>query len=197
MKKRVFDISLAAVITPFALPVMAAVSAGVAISVGWPIIFTQQRRGKNDEPFTIYKFRSMTNARDDTGRLLPDAQRMTRFGRFIRMIGLDELPQLFNIFKGDMSFVGPRPRSLQAHDKNNDIPEMYKNILSISPGLTGPAQVERMRAKRVLSLQEKLKLDWDYATRPVSLKSDLRVIAQTLPIFIRGNGSSSDRHFKV
>lgn len=196
MKKRAFDISLAVIMTPFALPVMAALSVGVALSLGRPVIFSQQRRGKDDVPFTIYKFRSMTDARDRAGNLLPDADRVTRFGRFMRLTGLDELPQLFNIAKGDMSFVGPRPRSFCANTLNI-IPDTHKNILSLSPGLTGPAQVERIKRQRNLSLQEKLKLDWEYASQPPSLKRDLGLMVDTLPIFVRGNGSEQDRHFRV
>ena len=196
MQKRVFDVFLAAFLTPIALPMMAVVAASVAVSVGHPVIFAQQRRGRNDELFTIYKFRSMTDARDEAGQLLPDAERVTRFGRFMRMTGLDELPQLFNILKGDMSFVGPRPRSFCKHNEN-DIPDTHRNILSISPGLTGPAQVERIKARHDLSLQEKLKLDWDYATQPASVRRDLSYIAQTLPIFLRGNGSERDRQLRV
>lgn len=196
MKKRVFDVTLASLLAPFALPVMAVLAAGVATSVGRPVIFAQQRRGKNDEIFTIYKFRSMTDARDGAGELLPDRERTTRFGRFMRVTGLDELPQLYNILKGDMSFVGPRPRSFCAHN-NNNIPDTHKNILSVSPGLTGPAQIERIKVRHDLSLQEKLKLDWDYAAQPESLRRDMSLIAKTLPIFLRGNGSDRDRHFRV
>lgn len=196
MKKRVFDVTFATLLTPLALPLMAAIAVGVAATAGRPVIFAQQRRGKNDEIFTIYKFRSMTDARDAEGNLLPDKDRTTRFGRFMRITGLDELPQLFNILKGDMSFVGPRPRSFCAHN-NNSIPDTHKNILSIAPGLTGTAQIERIKVRHDLSLQEKLKLDWDYAAQPESLRRDIGVIAKTLPIFLRGNGSDRDRHFRA
>lgn len=190
MKKRVFDVLLASVLAAPALPVAACVAAGVALTLGRPVVFTQKRRGKDDELFTIYKFRSMTDARDADGNLLPDQQRKTRFGRFIRATGLDELPQLLNILKGDMSFVGPRPRSLSFA---NDIPDAYKDILSVKPGLTGPSQITMLRRGRVLPAQEKLKLDWDYAARPDSLRQDMKAIVQTLPVFVRGSGSDIGR----
>ena len=109
MKKRIFDVFLSSTMIVACAPVMGVLIAGTALTLGRPIYFKQKRIGKDGMPFDILKIRSMTDARDEEGNLLPDAQRMTRFGKLIRKVGIDELPQLYNILKGDMSFVGPRP----------------------------------------------------------------------------------------
>lgn len=152
----------------------------VRIKLGAPVIFRQQRPGKNERIFTLYKFRSMSDARDGEGKLLPDAQRLTRFGRLLRATSLDELPELWNILKGDMSFVGPRPwtvRYLQFYT-----PEEHRRHL-VRPGLTGYAQVN---GRTAADWGERLKMDVYYVDH-LSFVLDARVFFKTFAkVFARG-----------
>ncbi|MBR0431280.1 sugar transferase [Candidatus Saccharibacteria bacterium] len=145
----------------------------VRIKLGSPVLFKQERPGKNEKIFKLYKFRTMTDARDAKGRLLSDEKRLTRFGRLLRSSSLDELPELFNILKGDMSFVGPRPllvEYLPYYTKK----EHHRH--DVRPGLTGWAQVN---GRNLLKWNEKLNLDLDYINK-VSLLFDLKIIALTV-----------------
>ncbi len=136
--KRVFDVIVTISVLPLILPVAGLVALVTWILHGWPLLFTQERPGLHDRPFTLYKFRTMTNARDSDEQLLPDTQRLTRFGKFMRSTSLDELPELLNVLKGDMSLVGPRPLLMEylAHYT----PEQQRRH-HVPPGLTGWAQV--------------------------------------------------------
>lgn len=195
MKKRTLDLCLAVPAFVVALPVMGVIGLGVAVKLGRPVIFTQVRRGKDDKPFTICKIRTMTNAPGEGGNLLPDPQRHTPLGLFLRKTGLDELPQLWNIIKGDMSVVGPRPRTYGSRLLRDTIPDDKKDILSVRPGLTGPAQLATAEKGEQLPLDEKLRQDFSYATQPTSLRRDLGIIFQTaLTVLFKGTGSDNGRN---
>ncbi len=173
--KRILDIAVA---VPFLalLPVLALV---VRLAMGRPVLFTEKRAGLHGEPFTLLKFRSMTNERDSEGRLYPDHRRITPFGRFMRRTGVDELPQLLNVIKGDMSLVGPRalPVSYVAHyDARQGI------RLTVKPGLTGWCQVNFRGRTR--SWNAKLEQDV-YYVKHRSLWLDLRIIAMTFGALLR------------
>ena len=136
--KRFFDFTIALIGIIVASPIMLIITILQLFFVGWPVIFSQYRPGKNGKVFKLYKFRSMNNKKDENGQLLPDVKRITKFGKILRKTSLDELPQLFNILKGDLSLVGPRPRLVKDmifYDE--DVFKAY----SVRPGLTGPAQV--------------------------------------------------------
>lgn len=136
--KRFLDIFLSGLALILLSPVMFVVWCLVRIKLGGPAIFVQPRPGKNGKPFLFYKFRSMTNEKDENGNLLPDEKRLTKFGKFLRKSSLDELPQLWNIFKGDMSIIGPRPKLIK--DMVFFSEETMKSY-SVRPGLTGLAQI--------------------------------------------------------
>lgn len=131
----------------------------VRINLGRPVIFKQERPGKNGRIFCLYKFRTMTDKKDKNGALLPDAQRLTRFGKFLRKTSLDELPEAFNILKGDMSVVGPRPLLCEYLNYYSE-EEMHRH--DVSPGLTGLAQVS---GRNLLSWEEKFRLDLEYVEK--------------------------------
>lgn len=149
----------------------------VAILVRWklgsPIIFKQHRPGKDEKIFTMYKFRTMIDAYDEEGNLLPDEQRLTKFGKWLRSTSLDELPELLNIIKGDMSIVGPRPLLVQYLPYYT---EEERKRHSIRPGLTGYAQVN---GRNSLSWEEKFKLDIEYKKK-LSLLMDIKIILRTI-----------------
>jgi lipopolysaccharide/colanic/teichoic acid biosynthesis glycosyltransferase len=191
MGKRVFDVLLSSTLLVGLAPVLAGLYAAVQITLHNPVIFQQNRVGKDGKPFTIYKFRTMRDLKDADGNLLPDSARVTKLGKFMRRIGLDELPQLINILKGDMSFVGPRPRLVNDPNADQLDPQQISVINTVAPGLTGPSQIKRMQLRRTLTLKEKLKIDWDYAVKQPSMLNDLKIIFDTLPIFIVGNGDNS------
>jgi len=174
--KRSIDIVGALALAAVTWPCIAVVAAAVALDVGFPVLFWQQRPGKGGMPFKLYKFRTMRAALDLGGSRIPDTQRLSRFGRFLRRSRLDELPQLYNILIGDMSFVGPRP--LLPLDQ---APEFVARLL-VRPGLTGWAQIA---GGRELSAHDKAALDIWYV-RNASLATDARIIARTLPTIILG-----------
>ncbi|MGD2147264.1 MAG: sugar transferase, partial [Anaerolineae bacterium] len=152
-----------------------------------PIIFQQERPGVGGQPFTIYKFRTMTDDRDDLGNLLPDAKRLTPFGRFLRSSSLDELPELFNVLKGEMSLVGPRPlrMSYLPHYTQEQVRRH-----EVKPGITGWAQVN---GRNQLSWQEKLEMDAWYVDNR-SLLLDVRILLMTLGQALSREGISAEGH---
>lgn len=165
------------VISLIAIIILSLVFLVVAILVrmkqGSPVIFKQKRPGLNEKIFTMYKFRTMTDEKDETGELLPDSVRLTKFGRFLRSTSLDELPELFNILKGDMSIVGPRPLAVQylpfySHEE--------RRRHSVRPGLTGLAQVN---GRNALDWEEKFLYDLKYIEQ-ISFKKDILVIGKTV-----------------
>lgn len=171
--KRVGDI-LVALVSLFilALP-MFIIALLVRLKFGSPILFRQQRPGLHGRPFTIYKFRTMTNARDKHGNLLPDEQRLTRFGQWLRSTSLDELPELWNVLKGDMSLVGPRPLLMEYLDLYT--PEQMRRH-EVKPGITGWAQVN---GRNALSWEEKFALDVWYVDH-LSFWLDLKILWLTV-----------------
>ena len=132
----------------------------VRVKLGSPVLFRQQRPGKNEKIFTLYKFRTMTDARDENGNLLPDEVRLTAFGKMLRSTSLDELPELFNILKGDMSLIGPRPERPQFVEKFKEEIPRYMIKHQVRPGLTGWAQVNGLRGDT--SIQKRIEYDLYY-----------------------------------
>jgi lipopolysaccharide/colanic/teichoic acid biosynthesis glycosyltransferase len=184
--KRAFDISVSASALLVLSPVFVALSAVTALKFKKSPFYFAPRVGKNMEEFNMIKFRSMKDTVDKEGKLLPDDERRTSYGRFLRVTSLDELPQLVNILKGDMSFVGPRPRApgLKGEDS---VPEQYKDLFSVRPGLTGPWQIAVIGANKKSTVEERLELDYSYVRNTPTLLSDLKMISQTLPSFYSGH----------
>lgn len=157
----------------------------VRVKLGSPILFTQDRPGKGEKIFKLYKFRTMTNARDENGELMPDEVRLTRFGRFLRSASLDELPETYNIIKGDMSIIGPRPLLVRYLDRYNM--EQHRRH-EVRPGLSGYAQVH---GRNTISWEEKFKMDVQYVDY-ITFLGDVKIIIQTIgKAFIRHEGISS------
>ena len=171
--KRLLDLVLSAVALLLLSPVMLVVAVLVRCHLGTPVIFCQERPGKDEEIFKLYKFRSMTDACDAYGELLPDELRLTRFGRFLRSTSLDELPELWNIFKGDMSIVGPRPLLVEYLPYYT---EEERHRHDVSPGLTGLAQVN---GRNNLSWEEKFAYDLEYVEN-ISFAMDIRIVVLTI-----------------
>ncbi len=170
--KRTLEFGLALLGLILLLPVLALICIWVRISLGKPVLFHQQRPGLNGRPFTLYKFRTMLEKRDAQGRLLPDAERVTPFGHLVRSTSLDELPELWNVLRGDMSLVGPRPLLMQYLGRYT--PEQARRH-EMRPGITGWAQVN---GRNALTWEQKFALDVWYIDH-VSLWLDLKIIALT------------------
>ena len=183
--KRLLDLVLSAVALLLLSPVMLVVAVLVRCHLGAPVIFCQERPGKDEEIFKLYKFRSMTDACDAYGQLLPDELRLTRFGRFLRSTSLDELPELWNIFKGDMSIVGPRPLLVKYLPLYN---EEQRHRHDVTPGLTGWAQVH---GRNLCSWEEKFDYDIWYVDH-VSFILDLQIIFLTVKSVLKREGISSE-----
>jgi lipopolysaccharide/colanic/teichoic acid biosynthesis glycosyltransferase len=177
--KRPMDFILSLIAIIVLSPVFLIVALLVKIKLGSPVIFKQQRPGLNEKIFTMYKFRTMTDERDENGELLPNSVRLTKFGRLLRSTSLDELPELFNILKGDMSIVGPRPLLVQYLPLYND---HQKRRHEVRPGLTGLAQVN---GRNAISWEEKFDLDVRYVDN-VSFFGDWKIILLTVKkVFVR------------
>ena len=183
--KRLLDLVLSAVALLLLSPVILVVAILVRCHLGAPVIFCQERPGKDEEIFKLYKFRSMTDACDAYGELLPDELRLTRFGRFLRSTSLDELPELWNIFKGDMSIVGPRPLLVKYLPLYN---EEQRHRHDVTPGLTGWAQVH---GRNLCSWEEKFDYDIWYVDH-VSFILDLQIIFLTVKSVLKREGISSE-----
>lgn len=174
-----FFLSLTAII--LLSPLLIGLFALVRIKMGSPVLFKQKRPGRQEKIFTIYKFRTMSNSRDSQGGLLPEDQRLSSFGKKLRSTSLDELPELFNILKGDMSLVGPRPLLIKYLPLYN---EEQKRRHQVRPGLTGKAQVN---GRNDISWPEKFKLDLDYVDH-IHFLGDLKIIGQTFLKVVRRQG---------
>ena len=183
--KRLLDLVLSAVALLLLSPVILVVAILVRCNLGAPVIFCQERPGKDEEIFKLYKFRSMTDACDAYGELLPDELRLTRFGRFLRSTSLDELPELWNIFMGDMSIVGPRPLLVKYLPLYN---EEQRHRHDVTPGLTGWAQVH---GRNLCSWEEKFDYDIWYVDH-VSFILDLQIIFLTVKAVLKRKGISSE-----
>ncbi|MEG8058653.1 sugar transferase [Sphingomonas sp. 22L2VL55-3] len=182
--KRLFDFVVAAVAIAILLPVVAVIAFAIAIAIGRPILFSQLRPGLGGKPFRMVKFRTMRDARDADGRQLPDAERMTSLGAFLRGTSLDELPGLYNVLKGDMSLVGPRPLLMTYLDRYNSFEARRHEV---RPGITGWAQVN---GRNALSWPEKFAFDVWYVDHQ-SFLLDLRIMVMTLGKVIRRDGISA------
>ena len=181
--KRVLDIGVSAVALIVLLPVMALVAAIVYLTMGSPVLFRQLRPGLHAKPFVIFKFRTMRTAVEDAP-VSSDADRLTFVGRILRAISLDELPQLINVFKGDMSLVGPRPLLMQYVDRYS--PEQARRH-DVKPGITGWAQVN---GRNVLSWEDRFELDVWYVDHQ-SVGLDMQILMRTIGQVIRGQGVSA------
>ncbi|MBO4855055.1 sugar transferase [Candidatus Saccharibacteria bacterium] len=170
--KRPLDIIFALLALIILLIPMSIISVLVKINLGEPVIFRQKRPGKNEKVFNLLKFRTMTDAKDKKGKLLPDEKRLTKFGKFLRSTSLDELPEIFNILVGHMSFVGPRPLLVEylPYYKANE-----KHRHDVRPGLTGLAQVN---GRNTLSWEDKFKLDLKYVNK-ITFATDASILWKT------------------
>jgi sugar transferase EpsL len=179
MVKRTFDLLLVLLSAPFWLPVLAVVTVLVRVKLGTPVFFRQKRPGQGARIFEMIKFRTMTDARDAAGQLLPDAVRLTPFGKFLRAASLDELPELLNVLRGDMSLVGPRP--LLVHYLPRYSPRQARRH-EVRPGITGWAQV---KGRNALSWDEKFEWDVRYVESG-SLGLDVKILLLTVKtVFVR------------
>ena len=181
--KRAFDITATLPTVVVLLPLLAFIALLILFLLGRPVLFRQQRPGLGGRPFWMLKFRTMTDARDARGDLLPDADRLTAFGRFLRATSLDELPELFNVLKGDMSLVGPRPLLMQYLDRYT--PEQARRH-EVRPGITGWAQVN---GRNAITWEEKFRLDVWYVDN-WSLWLDIKIIAMTIWKILKREGIS-------
>lgn len=182
--KRVFDLICSLLTLIVLSPLLLLIALLVRVNLGKPVIFRQKRPGLNENIFTLYKFRTMTDQKDEQGNLLPDEIRLTKFGKMLRSTSLDEFPELWNIIKGDMSIVGPRPLL------GKYIPlytaEQRKRH-QVRPGLTGFAQVN---GRNELSWEKKFQFDVQYIQH-ISFKSDVKIILKTIENVFRRKGISS------
>lgn len=167
-------------------PLYLVIALMIRIKLGSPVLFTQDRPGQNEVIFKLYKFRTMTDERDEKGELLPDEERMTDFGKWLRSSSFDELPEAFNIIKGDMSVVGPRPLLVQYLSRYNE--EQHRRH-EVKPGLSGYAQVN---GRNAVSWEEKFKMDVEYVDC-ITFLGDLKIIVETVKkAFVKKEGINSE-----
>jgi sugar transferase EpsL len=179
--KRVFDLFFATLALAVLSPVLTLVAILILVFIGRPVLFRQERPGLHGEPFTILKFRTMREDRDAAGRLLPDSKRLTRLGRFLRRTSLDELPELVNVIRGEMSLVGPRPLLMRYLDRYS--PEQRRRH-ELKPGITGWTQ---LNGRNALTWEEKFRLDLWYVEHR-SLLLDGRILIRTAWKVLTGEG---------
>ncbi|AGN38004.1 sugar transferase [Bacillus paralicheniformis] len=187
LAKRFFDLSLSVILLIALSPAMILTACLIRWKIGSPVLFRQTRPGLNGEPFTLYKFRTMTDERDEAGNLLSDEKRLTKTGRLIRKTSLDELPQLINVIKGDLSLVGPRPLLMEY------IPLYTKRQWrrhEVKPGITGWAQIN---GRNKVTWEEKFELDVWYVDHR-SFLLDLKILLLTIVKVLKSEGVSQDRH---
>ena len=189
--KPILDFLLSLILLFFIWPIIIFIAFLVNFFIGRPVLFKQIRPGLKGRPFVLYKFRTMTNQKDRQGQLLPDEQRLTKFGRFLRSTSLDELPELFNVLKGDMSLVGPRPEVMKFVKQKK---EAYEKVLSVKPGITDNAAIvfrdeetlmeqysDKEKAYIEIVLPQKIELYYQYIDT-ISLWNDIALILQTLKV---------------
>lgn len=192
--KRPMDFILSLIAIIVLSPVLLVVAILVRTKLGSPVIFKQNRPGLNEKIFTLYKFRTMTDERDKFGELLPDSVRLTKFGKFLRSTSLDELPELFNILKGDMSIVGPRPLAIIYLPYYNEI---EKHRHDVKPGLSGLAQIH---GRNTINWEDRFAYDIKYVNR-ITFWGDIKIIILTIfkafkreGVSVRGTGIVEDFH---
>jgi sugar transferase EpsL len=185
--KRIMDRVAALVGLAVASPVLLVCAVGIRITTGTPVLFRQMRPGQFGRPFELVKFRTMRHATDQHGRMLPDAERLSRFGAFLRASSLDELPQLWNVWRGDISLVGPRPLLMQYLERYS--PEQHRRH-DVLPGITGYTQVN---GRNALSRPEKFQHDVWYADH-WSLWLDVKILSRTLTSVLSRKGISQAGH---
>lgn len=183
--KRILDFILSLLALIILMPLMFILWILVRIKLGKPAIFKQQRPGKNEKIFTLYKFRTMTDEKDENGNLLPDEKRLTKFGKFLRSTSLDELPELWNIVKGDMSIVGPRPLLVEYLPMYS---EEQKHRHDAMPGLTGLAQIS---GRNAISWEEKFIDDLEYI-KNINFINDCKIVIKTIGKVIKREGISQE-----
>lgn len=183
--KRILDFILSLIVLIVLSPVLLVVAILVRIKLGSPIIFKQQRPGKDEKIFILYKFRTMTDKKDENGNLLPDSERLTKFGKVLRSTSLDELPELVNILKGDMSIVGPRPLLVEYLPLYS---EEQKHRHDVRPGLTGLAQVS---GRNSLSWEEKFNDDLQYI-KHITFFEDMKIIFMTVAKVFKREGIAQE-----
>ena len=182
--KRILDIILSFLALVILSPLLILTAFLIRIKLGTPVFFKQLRPGKNEKIFGILKFRTMTDAKDENGNLLPDEIRLTRFGQFLRSTSIDELPELLNLLNGDMSIVGPRPLLVQYLERYN---EEQKHRHDVKPGLTGLAQVN---GRNGITWEEKFHYDLEYV-KNITFYGDCKIIFQTVMKVFGREGISS------
>lgn len=187
MLKRLFDIAVSATGLIISAPITLTTAVVISKKLGKPVLFRQVRPGQDGKPFEIYKFRTMSDERDENGELLPDDQRMTPVGTFIRKSSIDELPQLINVLKGDISLVGPRPLLMEYLPLYNDEQKKRHNV---KPGITGWAQVN---GRNAISWDQKFKLDVWYAENQ-SFKLDMYIIYKTIINILQRKDINAPNH---
>jgi lipopolysaccharide/colanic/teichoic acid biosynthesis glycosyltransferase len=185
--KRLLDLGIAVPAACLLAPVGVVLGFVARAKLGSPVLFRQKRPGRDDELFELIKFRTMTDARDTSGSLLPDDQRLTSFGRALRRTSIDELPTLWNVIRGDMSLVGPRPLLVQYLDRYT--PEQRRRH-EVAPGITGWAQVN---GRNALSWEEKFNLDLWYVEN-VSLRTDIAILLRTVAQVLGQRDISAEGH---
>lgn len=185
--KRILDIILSLIAIIITLPIFLIVGILILIFIGQPAIFRQKRPGKNEKIFTMYKFRTMTNKKDEDGNLLPDELRLTKLGKFLRKTSLDEIPEFINILKGDMSFVGPRPLLVEYLPYYTE-EEHHRH--DVRPGLTGLAQVS---GRNLLFWEERFQLDIKYVNN-VTFLNDAKIILKTIKTVLIREGITQENN---
>jgi undecaprenyl phosphate N,N'-diacetylbacillosamine 1-phosphate transferase len=179
--KRPLDLILSILALIVLSPLLLIIAILVRINLGKPIIFKQQRPGLNEKIFTLYKFRTMTNKKNKNNDLLPDEERLTKFGKWLRSTSIDELPELINIIKGDMSIVGPRPLLVEYLPLYN-VKQKQRHL--VRPGITGLAQI---RGRNLISWEKRFSIDLEYLEN-LSLINDLKILFKTFQIVIKKKG---------
>ena len=185
--KRIFDVIVSGLLLIVLLPAMIAIALAVRLNLGTPVLFSQERPGMDHEIFTLHKFRTMTSETDSQGNMLSDSDRLTRFGKLLRSTSLDELPELWDVLRGRMSLVGPRPLLKQYLALYT--PQQARRH-EVRPGITGLAQVS---GRNDISWEDRFDYDLQYVEE-CSWVSDLKILAKTIACVFRREGISADKH---
>lgn len=190
MLKRVFDVVVSSIALVFTSPILIGAAVMICQKTGKPILFKQLRPGYNEIPFEVYKFRTMTDKKDVNGKLLPDEDRITKIGTMIRKSSIDELPQLINVLKGDLSLVGPRPLLMEYLPLYNEEQRKRHNI---KPGITGWAQIN---GRNAITWEQKFQLDVWYVENQ-SFKLDMYILYKTVKNVLKKKDITADNHVTI